>query len=160
MQLLKETSDALINVLHLLDDDDYTQHLLILEQQTIGQQVRHVIEHWQILEDNYANDTINYANRKRNKNIETNKSFAIELLIQLQQRPKQENKKLSITSLDEKEIFTSSYYRELDNVTEHLIHHAAIIKMAILTLNNNVKLPVDFGCAPSTISYKQQQCVQ
>lgn len=160
MQLLKDTSNSLINVLHLLSDDEYTKQLPTLEQQTIGQQVRHIIEHWQILQDNYSNGIINYANRKRDKNIETNKSFAIELLIQLQQRQKQENKKLSITSLNEKEIFTSSYYRELDNVTEHLIHHAAIIKMAILTLNNSIKLPVDFGCAPSTISYKQQQCVQ
>lgn len=160
MQLLKDTSNSLINVLHLLSDDEYTKQLPILEQQTIGQQVRHIIEHWQILQDNYSNGIINYANRKRDKNIESNKSFATDLLIQLQRQTSQQDKTLSVVSLDEKEIFTSSYYRELDNVTEHLIHHAAIIKMAVLTLNNSIKLPVDFGYAPSTISYKQQQCVQ
>lgn len=160
MQLLKETSNSLINVLYLLSDDEYTIQLPILEQQTIGQQVRHIIEHWQILQDNYSTGIINYANRKRDKNIESNKSFATNLLIQLQRQTSQQDKTLSVVSIDEKEVFTSSYYRELDYVTEHLIHHAAIIKMAVLTLNDNIKLPLDFGYAPSTISHKQQQCVQ
>lgn len=64
MQLLKVISASLIDVLHQLPDEYYTRKIAILEQQTIGQQVRHIIEHWQILIENYNADCINYANRK------------------------------------------------------------------------------------------------
>lgn len=160
MQLIKQISRDFLVVLELLSDEEYTSKLTILENQTIGQQARHVIEYWQSLADNYESKVINYANRKRDKNIETNKSFAIDLLAELQQQSDKKDTSLSIVSMDERDAFPSSYYRELDNVAEHIIHHAAIIKMAILTLNDNIKLPSDFGCAPSTISYKHQQCVQ
>ena len=70
MQLLKNISDSLIDVLHQMSDEEYCQSIAILDQQTIGQQVRHVVEHWQILVNNYETDSINYAKRKRDLTIE------------------------------------------------------------------------------------------
>ena len=160
MQLLKDISTSLSEVLQLLPDNYYTQPISILEQQTIGQQVRHIIEHWQILIKDYDSDCINYANRKRDISIEQNKQLAINLLQILQQQSDKKDTALAIVSLDETATFTSSYYRELDNVAEHLIHHAAIIKMAIHSIDADFKMPANFGYAPSTISYKEQACAQ
>lgn len=160
MKLLKDISASLIEVLHHLPDEYYTLPISILDQQTIGQQVRHVIEHWQILSDCHGAAFINYGNRKRDKTIEQNKTIAIDLLLNLQQQINTEDTPVSIVSLDESASFTSSYQRELDNVTEHIIHHAAIIKMAILYIDKDLKIPAGFGYAPSTITYKKEQCAQ
>ena len=160
MQLLKVISASLIDVLHQLPDEYYTRKIAILEQQTIGQQVRHIIEHWQILIENYNADCINYANRKRDITIEQNKQVAIDLLQTLQLQSNKDNRTLVVVSLDESTKFTSTYLRELDNVKEHIIHHAAIIKMAIYSIDSNYKMPENFGYAPATISHKQQQCAQ
>mgnify|MGYP001021230847 CR=1 FL=1 len=160
MQLLKDISTNLSEVLQLLPDNFYLQPVSILDQQTIGQQVRHIIEHWQILIKNYDAGYINYSNRKRDITIEQNKQFAIDLLQTLQLQSNKDNRTLIIVSLDGSTTFTSSYFRELDNVAEHIIHHAAIIKMAILSIDANFKIPDNFGYAPSTITYKEQACAQ
>lgn len=160
MQFIRNISDSLIDVLHLLPANYYTQPISILEQQTIGHQVRHIIEHWQILIENYESNVINYANRKRDIVIEQNKELAINLLQTLQQQSNKINSTLNIVSIDETTTFSSSYYRELDVVAEHIIHHAAIIKMAIISIDSNFKIPTNFGYAPSTISYKEQVCVR
>lgn len=152
-------SDSLVIVLEKIGTSTYTQQLSILENQTIGMQVRHIIEHWQILINNYDNGQINYTNRKRDKIIEQDKNIAIDLLLTLQQQSDKKDIPLLIAAIDETTYFTSSFERELDAVTEHIIHHAAIIKMAIISIDNTFTFPNGFGYAPSTISY-QQQCVQ
>jgi len=156
MHLIKDISDTLIDILHQISDEEYCRPVAILEQQTIGQQVRHVVEHWQILIDNYDSKCIHYAKRKREITIEQHKHIAIHLLQTLQLANNKKDIELTIVSIDESSTFTSSYFRELDVVTEHIIHHAAIIRMAILSLDLKIKMPANFGYAPSTIIYKQQ----
>jgi hypothetical protein len=160
MKLLNNISANLLEVLQLLPNNYYTQPIPIFEQQTIGQQVRHIIEHWQILIENYNSGYINYANRKRDITIEQNKQLAINLLQILLEQSDKKNSALNIVSMDESTAFTSSYFRELDNVAEHIIHHAAIIKMAILSIDIDFKIPANFGYAPSTILHKEQTCAQ
>lgn len=156
---LASISNSLLDVLTMLSQNYYTQPIFILEHQTIGQQCRHIIEHWQLLINNYDKGTINYANRKRDTTIEHYKNAAINLLLSLQQQSDKADIPLLIAGIDETSYFYSSFYRELDNVTEHIIHHSAIIKMAIISIDDTFKFPQDFGYAPSTISY-QQKCVQ
>jgi hypothetical protein len=152
MQLLNHVSGQIA-------EEDYCRPVAIMEQQTIGQQIRHLIEHWQLLVDQAPAGTINYACRNRDIQIESDKFLAIDLIRSLQKKSVKTDMTLSVVSSDEKQTFSSTYYRELDHVAEHVIHHAAIIKMAILALNKSFKFPAHFGYAPSTISYKLQVCV-
>jgi hypothetical protein len=52
----------------------------------------------------------------------------------------------------------SNYYRELLYNLEHCIHHQALIKVAVLQLEN-ISVNENFGVARSTIEYRKQ-CVQ
>ena len=156
MEVLKTTTATLIEVIKKLPDEYYTARVSILDDQTIGQQIRHIAEHWQILLENYDSGCINYSARKRDKVMESNKNESLKLLMQLQIKSVKKDKKLSIVSIDGQMTFDSTYFRETDHITEHIIHHAAIIKMAILSLNTNFLLPLNFGYAPSTIAYKNQ----
>ena len=148
--LIKNTN-GLMEILHSLPDSYYTEKIFILDEQTIGHHCRHIIEHWQALINGYESGAVN--------EIETNKALAIELIDSLQKASLKDNKVLYVTSINETGTHTSSYYREIDVVTEHVIHHSAIIRMAIISLDKNFKLPENLGYAPSTISFKQQ-CVQ
>lgn len=152
-------SNGLLEVIENIPEQFYTQPIPVLENKTIGMQVRHVIEHWQILFDNYENGIINYGDRNRDKSIETQKSIARSIIQQLQVRSNKVDKQLQIVSVDDNACFNSTYYREIDVVTEHIIHHAAIIKVAVLSIEPAFVFPPEFGYAPATISYKEQ-CVQ
>lgn len=156
--LIKNTN-GLMEILQSLPDSYYTEKLFVLDEQTIGHHCRHIIEHWQALMNGYESGAVNFANRKRSNEIETNRVLAIELIDSLQKASIKDNKVLYVTSINETGTHTSSYYREIDVVTEHVIHHSAIIRMAIISLDKNFKIPENFGYAPSTISFKQQ-CVQ
>lgn len=160
MHLLEDITQNLLRVLQQLPPDYYSKQLPILDKHTIGQQVRHVIEHWQILIENYNAAEINYGDRKREQILETDKELAIRTILDLLNQSHKNDTPLCIRSMDNKEILNSTYLRELDSVAEHIIHHAAIIKIALLSLDENYVLPPDFGYAPSTVLHKQKICVQ
>ena len=53
-------------------------------------------------------------------------------------------------------VMPSSLARELQYNLEHTIHHAALIKIGVLSLVPDAVLPDTFGVAPSTVRYKSQ----
>jgi hypothetical protein len=52
----------------------------------------------------------------------------------------------------------SNYYREVLYNLEHCIHHQALIKVALLNIQD-IQIAEGFGVAPSTLQYRQQ-CAQ
>ncbi|KPM32074.1 Hypothetical protein I595_1723 [Croceitalea dokdonensis DOKDO 023] len=53
----------------------------------------------------------------------------------------------------------STFFRELLYNIEHLVHHLAIIKIGIQSLESKVEISDDFGIAASTIR-NRKLCVQ
>ena len=60
---------------------------------------------------------------------------------------------LGVTSSDNTYQISSSFYRELQFVSHHCIHHMAMIK--ILCHNLKVDIPDNFGVAPSTQNFTE-----
>jgi len=54
---------------------------------------------------------------------------------------------------EEAEFIPSGAYRELAYNIEHVIHHMAIIKIALRQHFEEVTIPENFGIAPSTAKY-------
>ena len=63
---------------------------------TIGQHVRHIVELFQCLENGYEKGIVNYELRKRDKNIETDKQLAIQLLHEISNRLIREDKPIEL----------------------------------------------------------------
>lgn len=133
----------------------YTMPLPLLSGATIGEHTRHVIEFFQCVSNAFESEIVDYGLRERNRNIETNMEYALQFLSELTVALNMPNKTM-LLCLGENSgkpvTVPSNLYREIAYNIEHAIHHMAIIKIGLKSLN----LPVDenFGVAPSTLAYR------
>ena len=144
--------------LELLNDDQYVYASKILSNATIGQHVRHIIEMFICLEDGYEAGIVNYEKRKRDRKIETEKTFATALLKKIYEGLDKENKPLIMEAVYDEDsnellLFDTNYYREVAYNLEHTIHHMALIKVGIQEVSD-IEIPEGFGVASSTIKFR------
>ena len=156
-----EALNSLVHVLVQLPKlNSYAAPCLALSNATIGQHTRHIIELYQCLLVGYVTGEINYDNRKRNTLYENDITAAVDSIKEIQQQLRQPDKTVKIFCQDEHSSISieSNYYREVIYNLEHCIHHQALIKVALLSIND-IKIADGFGVAPSTLQYRQQ-CAQ
>lgn len=157
---VKYTLGDLRDLLYQLSDKDYTLPINYLGNSSVGGHVRHIIELFQCLLDSYENGLLNYDNRKRDKQIESEPLFAIEMINRIIKSIEKENKNLSLEQIISNDciFIETNYFREVVYNLEHCIHHQALIKVAAYQLEN-INVKENFGVAPSTIEYRKQ-CAQ
>ena len=157
--------DELSHVFQYLSDEEFTIKIALLNQVTIGQHTRHILEFFTCLISSKETKMLDYDLRKRNVLIENNKSVALDTVDYiLENIDIIENINLQLSqsyNFGKQTIDTSietTYFREWVYNIEHTIHHQAIMRIAIADLLPNFKIPATFGVADSTINYKKQ-CV-
>lgn len=160
---IKNVFVQLNETLDKLNPDQYTQPSKALFNATIGQHVRHIVELFQCLEKGYENGIVNYEQRKRDKNIETDKQLAIQLLHEISSRLIREDKIIQLEmSYDdvsnETVVVNSNYYREVVYNLEHTVHHMALIRVGVSEVSDLI-LPDSFGVASSTMKHRDT-CAQ
>jgi hypothetical protein len=156
-----EALASLVIVLEQLRDTSrYNNPCEALSNATIGQHTRHIIELYQCLLKGYASGKINYDDRKRNILYENDTTAAIAAIKEIQEKLEQPDKQVNIFcgNNDNSVCIESNYYREVLYNLEHCIHHQALIKVALLTIEN-IDIDGSFGVAPSTLQHRQQ-CAQ
>ncbi|HEY2120668.1 MAG TPA: hypothetical protein VGH37_15875 [Candidatus Acidoferrum sp.] len=129
---------------------------------SVGRHFRHVLEHFHCLLQGVNNGEVNYDARKRDARIETEASFAAgatnEVIrqIELWTEVTLAQRCSTVSSLayhsDSPSFISSNLGRELAYCIGHAIHHFAIIRL--LCGHIGVKIPADFGYAPSTLKYQ------
>lgn len=148
------------NCLNQLTNDEYTEKLAIFSGSTIGQHTRHILEFYQALLN--VDKIINYDLRQRNLQIENDKEYMLQIIDSLTKELKSLNlsKKIILQGTLGGVLNTveSNLGRELLYVTEHAVHHMAILKMGIVHSFCHIQFEENFGVAESTINY--QQCAQ
>ena len=156
-----EALNSLVHVLVQLPKlNNYAAPCQALSNATIGQHTRHIIELYQCLLAGYVTGEINYDNRKRNMQLENEVAVAVDAVKEIQVNLEQADKTVKIFCQDDDSSVSieSNYYREVIYNLEHCIHHQALIKVALLSINN-IEISDGFGVAPSTLQYRQQ-CAQ
>lgn len=141
----------------------YTQPIDVFAGTTIGQHTRHILEFYQCLFEQCDRGTVNYDARQRNLKIEREPEYASkvvdEILECLNKQDLNAELQLQVShdiEEDEYHIVNSNMERELIFNIEHAIHHKAIIKIGQRMIAPEIKLPEDFGVAPSTIKYQKK----
>ncbi len=156
-QQLSQQIASLKNLIESLTQHQFTKKVEHLGNANIGGHTRHIIELLQCAIDGYHTGTVDYINRKRNLDLETNKEIALSVLASLEQYYQLPDKKLKLTieSNDDSNepIVTTTYFREIVYNIEHTIHHFALIKVALIELKLNM-VDTNFGMAYSTIKYQ------
>lgn len=160
--LIASVRKNFLEITTLLDQLDTSMYTYCHEElnATIGEHVRHIIELYQSLIDNYSLGTINYDKRNRNILIQTSIVHAKDAIDHILKHIELPNKDLLLEQGTITINFSvqTNYFRELVYNLEHSIHHQALIKVAILKYPS-IQLDENFGIAKSTIEYKNQ-CAQ
>jgi len=155
---LSQQLQYLSKLLAAINYEQYTQKIEHLGNSTIGSHTRHIIELLQCAINGYRMAEIDYINRCRNLQLETDMMLAQSTIQQIQNEVNKTDKQLRLVVdklEDESEPLPviTTYFREILYNSEHIIHHLALIKVAIIEM----KLPIveeHFGMAYSTIHYK------
>jgi hypothetical protein len=155
LQLTQQVA-SLKNLIEALDNHQFSKKIEHLGNASIGAHTRHIIELLQCAIDGYKTGEIDYINRKRDLNLETDRSFVLTVLENFEQQFHLPDKQLNLAvdgveNLNEP-LVTTTYFREIIYNTEHTIHHLALIKVALVELKLNV-VDGNFGMAYSTIKY-------
>jgi len=154
--------EELKQVINQLDIQTYSISLELLSGSTIGQHTRHILEFYQCFIEGLSSGEVDYDLRKRNMLIETSPNYACEIIDIINKSMVECNDQkilLKYSNDDEFQFISSNVERELVYNIEHAIHHMAIIKIAIKNNFPAIKLPENFGVAPSTVKYHNQRNV-
>ena len=155
---IRNTLILLSQTLKSIGDENYSQSIAVLSGATIGQHVRHVIELYQCLEEGKSTGAICYDNRKRDKELEASIEVATAHISRIVDSLGSHDTPLILVaefgrSHGISTHISTTYFRELAYNLDHSIHHMALIKIGLLTIEN-VDLDPSFGVAPSTSRHK------
>jgi hypothetical protein len=159
---LKQIKDLTINIC----DDNYSKPCQQLFNSSIGQHIRHTLEFYSCLFKGLEYGVVNYDERKRQYDLESNTGIVCDMIISIENHLKAVNgdRKLEIKANFTEEsnegiTMQSSLYRELGFCLEHSIHHLALVKTGLKELKCLDLIDHSFGIATSTLRH-QKQCAR
>lgn len=141
-------------VITQLSNEEYNTSSDVLSRATIGQHIRHILEHFLQLNKGYDKGIVNYDTRPREKEMEGDKVVALAVIRNIESHLYKPDKKLVVVT-EERDKISSSYNRELLFNLSHLVHHMALIRIGIPAAKS-VKIPGEFGFSSSTINYRRK----
>jgi uncharacterized damage-inducible protein DinB len=164
---LKNVAVALLDQLGAvamsIDDDDYAQPLPLISNATVGKHIRHTLEFVDIMVTALKTGTISYDKRAHDKSLDTDRQLALHMITKLKIALKQLDQNVDLTLEVEFPLagislqnVPTNLLRELVYNIEHMVHHMAILKIALANHFPSVELSGDFGVAQSTLVYQAQ----
>lgn len=151
--------DDAIAVLGLVDDEEYVCIPSAAHGSSIGEHVRHVVDHYlAVLEP--QDGIVDYTRRRRGSAMENDRSAAREVIQSID---------TALAGVEDREIEVllevtvdgdrpqragSTLARELAFVSSHATHHFALVALLLTALGKGA--PKDFGVAPTTLKWRQQ----
>lgn len=158
LSIFKSSQNSLQELVLLLQQislEDYRELSPVLKTSSIGQHVRHIIELYTCLFEQYEEGIVDYSLRKRNIVIESDPLAAAELISEIININMIEKRTLKVVHHYDGSILRaeSSVERELIYLLEHCVHHQAMIKLAVNSLSY-ITLDKNFGVARSTQEYR------
>lgn len=149
------------DLLGSLPAEIYTRRVPLAFNASVGGHYRHCLDHFTSLLRGLDADAVDYDHRDRDPRIESQPGFALALTRQMRAQLEQ----LPAGVLDaavparcevsyahgDAPVTGSTFGRELVYCIAHAIHHYALISIMARLLE--VKLPANFGVAPSTVKH-------
>ena len=166
MSITKHSIEKLQDIHSLLSNMTigyYTKPLSILNDATVGQHMRHIIEFFICIKKGIDEGMVSFDERERNPVIENDKYFAKRQIRELIDFLDQTNidKALILKANysggeENSDLLKTSLFRELAYALDHTVHHLAIVKIALSQEKINLGIDENFGVAPSTIRNRKQ----
>ena len=155
-----------VDLLNTISSEDFQKVMQPHLSGSIGQHIRHVVDHYLALESGFESGLIDYNQRNRDANIEVSVVAAKETIQAVQawfatltsadlQKSIEVRSEISISARINDDC-ASTLAREIMFVSSHAIHHYSII--GIIRSIQGQSVPEFFGYAPATISYLTDRC--
>lgn len=150
-------------LLNQMETASYADSLPILQGSSVGQHLRHVIEFYVCLSRQMADGIINYDDRERNHQLESDLGYTRQVLDELSSEVAEwhTDRPLQLRAIYGDVAGTlvpTSLARELVYLIEHAVHHMAIVKLAVAHHFPHIALPASFGTAHSTLQHREASC--
>lgn len=160
-----EVIDQALSLISEIDNESLSQVISPYFSGSIGQHLRHVVDHYVNLFNGIADGLVNYNRRNRFCSVETSiddcrKAFhdvqaqIVELTAEQLTQTVSVITEISISEHDDA-LVESNVDRELVFISSHAIHHYAMIK--IIRQMQGAQVPANFGFAPATLTYLREQ---
>jgi hypothetical protein len=166
--IIGAVEDVLLQGLALLSAIDAGAYQLVLPapyQASVGQHYRHVLDHFMCLDIGLEIGRVDYDQRSRNREIETDIEYARGITAMLMHQFQHLSAESLLAPFEvvssvgyrdaEAEVIASTVGRELAYSVGHAIHHFAIVRLLCAELD--VTVPNELGIAPSTLKYRAEQ---
>lgn len=148
----------MIDLCKSLNHEQYTYKSTWLNGASIAEHLRHSFEFYACLINGIESRVINYENRQRNKEIESDITYAVEQMNALKKQLEMFDLAEAV-KVESKDTLTpqinSSFERELLYCLDHAIHHQALIKIGLKELDLDHLIAPEFGVAYSTLRHRQ-----
>ena len=154
---LSRLLDDLASVILQMPVQVYTARLLCGVSGSIGEHVRHVLDHVTALVSARDQTVLTYDHRERGTAIEAETAAALRSIMRLKAlvgalRDDQLDRPMTVSAVlsrgGEPVVMRTTGRRELAFVISHTVHHQALI--AVLLAIAGAEVPESFGLAPST----------
>lgn len=167
--LLKSTKQTLNEVKEILEQLNFLPTDKINDyyvSQHLGKHVRHILDHFYSVQSGFKNLIIDYNQRSRGDKIEVELNEGqsqLDNMFKWVEKLQQEKVELLTPVKIVSEIscqqsssltFESNIAREFLYLINHTIHHAA--HMALICKNNGIKIPLNTGLAPCTMTFLRE----
>ncbi|MBL6658222.1 MAG: hypothetical protein ISR00_03260 [Flavobacteriales bacterium] len=158
-KICKENLNSISVLLKKITNKDYSTPIKHLNNSTIGQHSRHIIEFYFCYLKGIEDNHINFDSRERSMKLESNKTFCIETINSIVEKLSTKTNNQSAIIFEYNYTFednqsaemVSNTLRELLFCLDHSIHHQALIKVALIELGKEKLIDDKFGMAYSTI---------
>ncbi len=148
-------------VLTDLSPTNYARPLAVFNGSSLGGHTRHIIEFYECLLTAAETGYINYDERQRDKQIEQNLDYALEVIrqltLKLQQSATPQTSEITLKAKfgDQTVCIPTNFQREEAYLIEHSIHHFALLRIGVEAVSPEVKVNPNFGVAFSTMEYRR-----
>ena len=143
-------------ILDALSTEQYCAKPTSPFKSSIGEHIRHILDHYHALMLGLDAGHVDYNQRTRQSNVESDLALAISNWQQINDWLSSLNDtdhERVVKVVTEHNIVNSTLGRELSFVSSHAVHHFAFIKL--LASAFEVALPKDVGVAPATLKSQQ-----
>lgn len=155
--------DACATFLSLLGSERYTRPSPLMHNATIGQHVRHALDHYAAALRGARGEIIDYDHRERGRAVETDLAAALSELMAIRdglagidaQRsadPVRVRVMVNGSTGEEAEL-GSTLGREIAFAAHHAVHHHAMI--SAIAQSMGVRVPEGFAKAPATLHHER-----
>lgn len=158
---VQELIDQIVAIIHVIPQDQFARPMEIFNGSTLGKHFRHIHDFFACLIEQCHLATLDYALRKRDSLIETDKKEAIAGFIYIQKHLpdlQEDHKKKVLADFELKDGIRpkviTTVGRELMYGYDHAVHHLAIIKIGLKAINPNLPINDEVGVAASTIKHQ------